>query len=751
MDPTAPATSRRERAIADEAAVVTGLYRRLDDVTERTEADLLRARRGQTAGTPAARTEQEAFVRLYAERLAALRAAEHRLCFGRLDLSEGAARYIGRVGLVDDAQQPLLIDWRAPAAEPFYQATAAHPRGVVRRRHILTEGRTVTAIEDDVLDLSAVGADGRLGDDDVQGGGVLMAALGARRTGRMHDIVATLQAEQDRIVRAPMPGILVVEGAPGCGKTVVALHRAAYLLYTHRDRLASQGVLIVGPNPIFLHYIEQVLPALGETAAVLTTPGRLFPGVDAVGEESDEVAVLKGDRRMVDVVGRAVRARQRVPARPMDLTVGSSRIRLTPGMVAQARDRARSTRRPHNLARRTFALTLLERLAVELARVRGVDVDSRREDLIADLRESPDVRREVNLAWMPLTPQQLVGDLWARPEVLAEAAPQMSAGQRAALYRPRAMPWTVGDVPLLDEAAELLGVDDEAERREQARRAADRRAEVEYAQSVVEMTGARGVSAESIIDRYAGDGVRLSVSERAEADREWVFGHVVVDEAQELTPMMWRVLARRCPGLSMTVVGDLDQAASAGVGSWDQVLGAIARPRQPGEKRWRSERLTVNYRTPQPIMSAARAVLAATGREPAPVESVREGVPPRIVPLAAPADPSGVVDIVAQTVRDPDLGRLGVIAARRDHSILEASLSAALPGLVGHGAQRLTAPVSVLTVAQAKGLEFDVVVIVEPAAIEAEAAVRGRDLYVALTRATREVIVAHSDPLPLGL
>ncbi|MFZ8911352.1 MAG: HelD family protein, partial [Candidatus Nanopelagicales bacterium] len=705
--------SSRERELAAERAVIASLYGRLDEVRQRTRDDLRRAQHEQTAGTPAALTEQDAFVKLYTERLQSLEAAETRLCFGRLDLADGQSRYVGRLGLADDEQRPLLTDWRAPAAEPFYQATSADPRGVVRRRHITTSGREVTSLEDDVLDLEAL-AEGDAGvhADDVQGGGVLMAALAARRTGRMHDIVATMQAEQDVIVRSPLEGILVVEGAPGCGKTVVALHRAAYLLYTHRERLGRSGVLIVGPNRIFLHYIGQVLPALGETAAVLATPGQLYPGVDATAWEPAEIAAVKGRARMADVIHRAVRERQRVPDGPRSLDVSGTTITLTPDVVTAARDRARASRRPHNQARRTFVLTVLDSLARALADARNIDLDGHRDILIEDLRDSRDVRREVNLAWMPISPERLVADLFADPRRLATAAAGMSADDRALLARPRGSAWTIADVPLLDEAAELLGVEDEAERQAQARAQAERRAEQEYAESVLEMTGTRGVSADQLLDRYSGPGEVISVAERASEDREWIYGHVVVDEAQELSPMMWRLLARRCPSLSMTVVGDLDQTASAaGAADWSTALHDITKSRHRTEKRWRVERLTVNYRTPRPFMDLAREVLRACGREPAPVESIRDGQPPVLTRLDAI---SGLTTIVRETAEGNDVGRVGVITAPSLVERVEQLLREGLPGgLLGRGDERLDDVVSILTVGQAKGLEFDDVIVVE--------------------------------------
>ncbi len=736
----------RSGAVAAEQSAVTAMYARLDELTERAARDLDRVRRSPTAGTPAARVEREAMLGTLLRRHAALVSAERRLCFGRLDHSSGADPvYIGRLSLADASQRPMLTDWRAPAAEPFYRATSATPMGVARRRHILLEGRTVTAVEDDVLDLDAAQ------DEHFEGNGALMAALAARRTGRMGDIVATIRAEQDQIIRAPLGGILVVEGGPGCGKTVVGLHRAAYLLYTHRDRVAASGVLVVGPNPMFLRYISQVLPGLGESSAVLATPGQLYPGVEGVPEAVEAVAALKGDLRMAGLVARAVRARQRVPDRPRPLVVAGTRITLTPGMVTAARDRARASRKPYNPARTTFVLSVLDRLAGQLATARRVDLSANRDILLADLRDSPDVRREVNLCWMPLTPQKLLADLFAEPARLAGAGEDLTPAEQALLARPRGAPWTVSDVPLLDEAAELLGEDDEPARLEAAVRAADRAAHAEYARGVLEMTGVTELTADALADRYSGGGrTRRAVIDAALADRSWAYGHVVVDEAQELTPMQWRMLLRRCPSRSMTVVGDPAQAGSPGAaGSWAAVLDDAA----PG--RWSVERLTVNYRTPTPMMELASRVLAATG-EPAPdVQSVRDGHRPELRRVDLPDGDrvAALARACAEALREwiGEEGRSSVLVAPALREPLAAALAELLPaGTLGAAGMDLDHPASVLTVAQAKGLEFDQVIVAEPAELLAASSRGAHDLYVALTRATSRLHVLHTGDLPAG-
>ncbi|HZB49093.1 MAG TPA: hypothetical protein VE547_08370, partial [Mycobacteriales bacterium] len=438
------------------------LYARLDELRDRSEEALARVRRAPTTGTPAARTERDAFVALHAARVRQLRGVEDRLCFGRLDLRAGERRYVGRVGLSDEEHRQLLVDWRAPAAEPFYRATAVQPAGVVRRRQLATRDRQVTGIEDEVLDLDAFDAerDGAA----IAGDGALLVALDAARTGRMRDIVGTIQAEQDRVIRAPLPGVLVVQGAPGTGKTAVALHRTAYLLYTHRDRIAGSGVLLVGPNRRFLRYIDQVLPALGEAdAAVLVTAGQLYPGVDATGEEDPEVAAVKGDARMARVVAKAVRDRQRLLPAPVRLDVNGTAVTLRPEDVRSAHERARRSGKPHNGARVTFVRQLLGVLADRLGAVPGLRLPAdNRAALLAELREARDVRRELNGCWPPLSPERLLRDLYADPARLELAAPGLSPRERARLARDRRAPWTPADVPLLDEAAELLGTDDRA-------------------------------------------------------------------------------------------------------------------------------------------------------------------------------------------------------------------------------------------------------------------------------------------------
>ncbi len=426
----------RSSEVDAEQHAVDVRYARLDALRAQTAARLAEVRRSGPSGSPQNRSERDAFATLYEDRLAQLDGVEQRLTFGRLDLVGGTTRYIGRIGLTDDEHTSLLTDWRAPAAQAFYRATAAQPDDVVRRRHLITRGREVTAVEDEVLDLEL------LDEADVaalSGEGALLAALTAGRTGRMSDIVATIQAEQDAIIRAPMTGALVVQGGPGTGKTAVALHRAAYLLYAHRRVLERSGVLLLGPSRTFLRYIDQVLPSLGETGVVTATVADLVPGVVADGVESDEAARLKGDPRMAGVVERAIRARQRVPAEPAEVRLDGRTLEIRPGDVRQEIAHARRTGKPHNLARVVFVREMLARLAEQYITTLDQAIPPEdRADVVEDLRSTREVRIALNLAWMPLTPHKLVEDLWAKPWRLAEAAPWLSeAERRTAATRPR--------------------------------------------------------------------------------------------------------------------------------------------------------------------------------------------------------------------------------------------------------------------------------------------------------------------------
>ena len=660
-------------------------------------------------GTEQARFEREVIHETVVNRLTQLQLGDVALCFGRIDRAaespDGVTEsfHIGRLAVSDSEQEPVIVDWRAPIAEPFYRATGRHPMGLVRRRHFATRGRTLLGIEDELFGDSLASLGAPVGDvPEVRGQGALFEALETARTGRLGDIVATIQGEQDEIIRAPMPGVLVVQGGPGTGKTVVALHRAAYLLYTHRFPLEGQGVLVVGPNRLFLGYIEQVLPSLGEAGVELAVLADLVPDVCIRTYDTGLTARVKGDPRMIGYLARAVRDRQR-PLRT-DLTVGYGLQRLTlsasrsADIVAEARRRYRR----HNPGRRFVETEVFAELA-----------NSGRGELAVSevrerLRRDPAVRQALEWMWPVLTPAQFLHDLFGARGLLRSAArDRLTDDEWMSLYRERAesldaVVWTHDDAPLLDEARALLGPKPR----------------------------------------------RRRPGESADDDEIRTYGHIVVDEAQDLSPMQLRMLERRSLNGSMTVVGDIAQATGQWAHeSWGEILELLPAKREP-----RRAELTLGYRLPAPIMAMAARVLRHAAPDLRPPRSVREdGAAPSVMR----AGPGGLAALVAEITRierdTVDPGQVAVVCASSlVDEVCDAFDAAGIDfgRATRHGLEHR---VAVVPVGLVKGLEVDAVVVVEPAAIVDEEAQGDRALYVALTRATKRLAVVHERALPASL
>jgi len=744
-------------------------------------------------GTFQSRTERDIVVRTSLARLEQLDIGDQALYFGRIDrLPEpgvestsgnpllGESFHIGRLAVSGPDREPLVVDWRAPVAEPFYRATGLDPQGLARRRHLAVRGRTVLGLEDEYFvdpeGRAGAAAPGGAGGGQIRDGGErlltdglvlggpgsLLSALGQARTGQMGDIIGTIQREQDEIIRSPLPGVLVVQGGPGTGKTAVALHRAAYLLYTHRFPLERQGVLVVGPNPLFLRYIEQVLPSLGETGVSLSTVSGLVPEVRVRGVDDPFVAKLKGDVRMVNVLQRGVRTRQRPLRRDVEVPFGAGVLRLrarqTEDIVAMAR------RRPgtHNARRRFVEAQVLRALSDEYrARLGRSGVDGaddpptaeEQKDLAQRLRRVPEVADALDRMWPRLSAHEFLHDLLgARALLTAAGKGILSASDALRLYRPRstsldAVQWTVGDAALIDEARTLLGP-----RRGRPARTRAKRAEEGMASEMGFWPQGLAASPEP-----------APAAVTASEDEVRAFGHIVVDEVQDLSPMQLRMLGRRSLSGSMTVVGDIAQAtgpwAPAG---WDDITRYLS-PQRPT----RLVELTVSYRTPAEVVALAAQVLAVAAPEIAPPRPVRQsGFPPRIVATSRFGLGQRLAELAREEVAAVAPGRVAVLGPmvmlpELTRALDEAGLNPIDPrDPSGDG---LAAGLVVLPADETNGLEFDSVIVVEPSLIAAVGddlagegppvpTTRGlRTLYVAFTRPTRRLTVLHAEPLPIEL
>jgi DNA helicase IV len=653
--------------LAEEQHHLDHAYRCLVAMRERTEATLaIEDMAAQAVDGEIARWHLQ-------QRLRALDVDVPGLAFGRID-EEGTSRvpgptwYVGRRHVEDERGEPVVVDWRAGVSTPFYRATAADPFGLRRRRRFMMTDRRVDDLFDEVFD-----------DPDsihaARHGGIpdpLLAELERERTGEMRDIVATIQAEQDIVIRAPLESCLVVQGGPGTGKTAVGLHRAAFLLYEHRRLLDVEGVLVIGPNPVFLRYIAQVLPSLGETAVRQSTVERLLGG-RLRAFDSAEVAALKGDPRLATVLARAAAATIRPPANDLEISTSWGRVRLSRDDIDDAITEIRERNVPHNVGRNA--------LRTQLVRMAEQDIADRRDEDTAPLGFADDLRASKAFqsalgAWPAVSPSALVRRLLSSRTALRTAADGVLDDDEQTLLLRKVTrriddePWTAADLVLVDEAEAIA------------------------------------------------DGVRRT------------YGHIVVDEAQDLTAMELRALARRCPRNSMTVLGDLAQATRPGAQrSWDDVLAYLGSP----EGAELAE-LDLGYRVPAPIIEFANQLLPEAAPDVRPSRSVREwGDAPEVVSVED--DLSGTVERI-----------VGELAARW------TSVGVVIPEDAGVTLTSVPSGVTVVSPPEAKGLEFDAVVVVEPARFvpttgdEHRAGLRL--LYVALTRAVQTLTIVHHEPLP---
>jgi DNA helicase IV len=679
---------------------------------------------GTLGGTFQARYERDVYDEAVFNRLTQLDLGDAALVFGRIDraaddesshLAENGIEsfHIGRLAVADENADPVVVDWRAPVAEPFYRATGREPLGLVRRRHFHVHGRQLLGLEDELFGEGHLGIGAEEGvegivagerADGIRGYSTLLAALERGRTGQLGDIVATIQGEQDEIIRSPQVGVLVVQGGPGTGKTVVALHRAAYLLYTYRFPLEDQGVLVIGPNRVFLRYIERVLPSLGEAGIEQVVLADLVHDVSwaryAIDPPDNQLAArVKGDLRMSLVIDKAVTDRERPLREDLVVPFRTGYVRLRAEESQRIVRAAQRRFRKHNAARRWVEGEVWSAFTATWR-----DEETTQAQVKEAIRHLPEVRAALERMWPVLTPAQLLHDLYGSKALLKLAGSKhLSEAEYLSLYRERKadvhdVRWTEHDVAILDEARSYLG--------------------------------ARPVKGTLKPD---------------EADEIRTYGHIVVDEVQDLTPMQLRMVSRRSLNGSMTVVGDIAQATGAlAPNDWDDILQHL-----PITRGSRVIGLSVGYRIPAQIMELANKVMmAATPSLRAPT-SVRAGDEhPEFVHVGSNELLAAVVGATKELDADVGDGNIAVVVPDAMFDAVSNALAAA--GIEHGRATRsgLEMGITVVPVSVVKGLELDGVVVVEPADIVAGEQQGLRALYVALTRSTKRLTIVHAKALP---
>ncbi|KIF75803.1 ATPase AAA [Streptomyces sp. 150FB] len=688
------------------AAIAECLDQTIADLTDRLDAE-----RRAPGGIGRQAMDRDMEIHRLTTRLRALRRFGLDLCLGHMVAADDPEPvYVGRLGLTDSTGRRLLLDWRSPAVEPFFGATHANPMGLAsRRRYRWTRGR-ISDYWDEVFT-----PDGIVGHAALDDQSAFIASLGSDRSPRMRDVLGTIQADQDAIIRAGSRGALVVDGGPGTGKTVVALHRSAYLLYAD-PRLGHRrgGVLFVGPHQPYLGYVADVLPSLGEEGVQTCTLRDLVAeGAAAAIEADPDVARLKSSARLVEAVEPAVRFYEEPPTKGMQITTHWSDLSLTVDDWAVAFDAAEPGT-PHNEAREHVWEELLTILLDKHAEAGDTD-DAPVALLRKSLRQNRELVAAFNRAWPLIEAADLVGDLWSVPAYLRKCAPWLSPDDVRRLQRPDAQAWTVSDLPILDAARQRLG-DPEASRRAR-RQKASIAAEREHMDKVVASLLEADEDGEGAMTMLHGEDMREALVDEAaqpSADPDLLagpFAHIVVDEAQELTDAQWQMLLLRCPSRSFTIVGDRAQARHGFTESWQERLERV------GLDRVTLASLSVNYRTPEGIMAEAEPVIRAV-------------LPDANVPTSIRTSDLPVVHGPASDL----------------HAILDTWLAAHADGIacvIGDPTFRTTPRVRSLTPELTKGLEFDLVVLVDPEAF-GEGIEGAVDRYVAMTRATQQLVILTS-------
>lgn len=763
---------------ASEQDFINSIYARLEDMRKSAQAIETSYSEVGRGGTHQAKYEKDAAISVARQRLGSLNINSQPLCFGRLDLEDDNAIeekttvYVGRISISNEEQESLVIDWRAPVAEPFYRATPIDPHGVVRRRHFHMSDKKIIRMDDEVFDENKAEKN-KL---HVVGEAALLSAVSKKRTGRMGDIVATIQEEQDRAIRAQLNKVLIVTGGPGTGKTAVALHRAAYLLYTYRNTLVNSGVLLVGPSKTFLRYIDEVLPSLGENDVFLRTINTIRTTQQIHEYDTRKNATLKGDIRMVSVLKNALSDRQHPLDKPKDITIDGYKLNLNKRNTQKIINHLKERPGTHNQKRPMFIRSIVNELisqykkqmvrAYQNSSTKKIENSSVQSNLrslgnkvidpdivkkILDkqhipevwlekmddrIRHNDEVKISIERMWPALSGSELYHDMCSFKALISSASKNiLTENEQNALYKDRAediesVQWTDYDIALIDEADSICGPLTSSRN---TRKRTNYDSEEENASRVIGELGLKGyMTASELAQRYG----EKSNSEITSSDTIKTFGHVLIDEAQDFSPMQWRMIARRVPSMSMTIVGDFAQASHPGTcKNWDEVLNILNGVAKTNDE---TVLLSVNYRTPAEVMDFAHDIMREVSPELAQTQAVREVGYYPIVEIGD-ININSVVKYVKSNFNDE--GTIAVIANLEIHKELEEILKEF--DASAENSKSIDTKVAILQAVDAKGLEFDHVIIYDPHEIvgDVKRPAGWKSLFVTLTRATQSLVV----------
>lgn len=746
-------------SVEDEQKEIDKIYSVLDQNIENAKNQAQILTKKDVGSTHQNRSERDSLLFTYLDTVSKLRSVERQLVFGKLTYKDGTSRYIGRIGLFGENSELVLYDWRTKISEDFYQATALSNNGIVSRRHITLKNRKIVSVDDEIFDNNIKK------ESILRGENTIMNSLLDKRSSKMNDIVSTIQKEQDQIIRNPTNGVLVVQGAAGTGKTAVALHRAAYLLYNKREVLKNSGILLIGPNDQFLYYIDKVLPSLGETGVISTSIEHLVPSLKISHIENDTAQIIKGDIRMKKVIKNAINMFIRLPNDDIKIPYRGNTLVLTREDIKEAQDYALSQNVKHNEGRQYFGRALIEILVQKFYIARGYEPTDDRENVInkKSLFQEAQVRRTLNFCWMPLEPQRLIKDLFGSESILQQLIHFAGKKDIRKLIREDGQGFSKFDIPLLVVASDLIGSSVVPESSDSD----EVKAQKETLQRTLDSIQGDSNSPidEDLLMELENVNEKNTAINKLE-DSEWTFGHIIVDEAQELSQMDWYLLSQKCPSKSFTIVGDVAQTSSpAGSRDWKEAVGSVL------TDMFQISKLTVNYRNPQEVANKAMDVLDKNGLKYETITAPRSIENSyRLTKVNSPnevfEEGAKIAYKLIQEFLDFETleGRVAIISKSEGLKELKQQIFYWLELDYGKPYVEMirNQPVSIrqlniISPEYSKGLEYDAVLLVEPLDLQIYTK-NGEltkeslsNLYIAMTRPTQRLEIIHSKELPKGM